>query len=161
WWVFNLRYAAANTGAARGFARNSLGPPSLATGARWISSVFQGLLGHGVGVFVALVLLAALWKVLVRKEKLLDGRRKVAISACICAVVPILLAQLTGTNHLLRHISPAMIPGSIGIGLLADGAAWFGSIGTAAASAALFCGQLIMLVGPVLFPNRQPVSLGL
>jgi 4-amino-4-deoxy-L-arabinose transferase-like glycosyltransferase len=160
WWLLNLKAALVMAQAGRGFVRNSLGPPSIATWLHWLSSVFQCLLGHGVSILIFLILIASFRKAIMRKEVILDTFQRAALGACACAGCPIVLAQLSGTNHLLRHISPAVIPLAIAMGVLADRTGWARSRATIAISGALFCSQLIMLVTPVVFPNNRALDLG-
>jgi 4-amino-4-deoxy-L-arabinose transferase-like glycosyltransferase len=160
WWLFNIKSSIAYAQYARGFVRNSLGPPSLQTWMRWLSTVFQGLFGHGISVLIVLVAIACLYKVIVKREMIPDPFRRIALGACACAGLPIVLAQLSGTNHLLRHISPAVIPLAITVGVLADMSGWTRSVAASVASGFLLCVQLLMLVAPVLSPNNHPVDLG-
>jgi 4-amino-4-deoxy-L-arabinose transferase-like glycosyltransferase len=159
WWLVNIRAAVITAHIARTFVRNSLGPPSLATWIRWLNSVFQCLLGHGVSILIGLVLIACVIRV-IKKEAFVDPLRKAALGACACAGAPIILAQLSGTNHLLRHISPAVIPLAIAVGVLSDTAQWARSWASITLSGTLFFVQLAMIVAPVLFPNNHPVDLG-
>jgi 4-amino-4-deoxy-L-arabinose transferase-like glycosyltransferase len=159
WWLVNIRVAIITTQSARAFVRDSLGPPSLATWMRWLNSVFQCLLGHGVSILIGLVLIACVIRV-IKKEAFLDPLRKAALGACACAGAPIILAQLSGTNHLLRHISPAVIPLAIAVGVLSDTAQWARSWASITLSGTLFLVQLAMIVAPVLFPDNHPVDLG-
>src|SRR5208282_5324062 len=161
WWVLNIKPAIAMTQQARGFVANSLGPPSLVTWLRWLSTVGQSLLGYGLSILIALVVIASLRKAMARKKARLDPLQKLALGACACAGLPIVLAQLTGTNHLLRHISPAVIPLAIAVGLLADWSGWVRASLSVAISGVLFCGQLAMIVVPVLYPNDHPVDSGM
>lgn len=160
WWVLNIKSSLAYAEYARGFVRDSLGPPSFATGMRWLSTVCQGLLGHGISILIGLVLVACFIKTIVRRESILDPFQKVALAACACAGVPIILAQLSGTNHLLRHISASVIPVAIAMGVLADKTGWACSRVSMAASSILFSAQLLMIVSPVVFPNEHAVSTG-
>ena len=160
WWLLNIKAAIATTQQARGFAANSLGPPSPVTYLRWLSTVGQSLLGYGLSILIALVVLAALREVTKRKN-FSDPLQRLALGACACAGAPIVLAQLTGTNHLLRHISPAMIPLAIAVGVLADWSGWARAGWFIAVSGVLFCAQLGMIVTPVLFPNHERVNLGM
>ena len=160
WWLVNIRAAFAYGHYARAFVRNSLGAPSLATWTRWLSTVIQALLGHGISILIALVLLAWAVKTVVKKETILDPLQKAALGACASAGLPILCAQLSGTNHLLRHISPAVIPLAIVVGVLSDKTGWAHSWAAITVSSVLCCAQLIMIVAPVVRPNAQPVDLG-
>jgi 4-amino-4-deoxy-L-arabinose transferase-like glycosyltransferase len=160
WWLINARHALAYAQYARGFVRNSLGSPSLVTWGRWLSTVFQALLGHGVSIFICLVAIVCFREAFIGRRTILDNLQKTAVGACAFAGVPIVLAQLSGTNHLLRHISPAVIPLAITIGVLSDKVGWGCSGTSLAVSGVLFCVQLLMIVYPVVFPNTRPVDLG-
>ena len=160
WWLLNARSAFGYGQYARGFVRDSLGSPSIATWARWFNTVLQCLLGHGISILIALVVLSCIVAVAVKKDRILDRLQWTALGACASAGLPIVLVQLSGTNHLLRHISPAVIPLAVIVGVLADATGWGHSAVTTAISSLLFCGQLGMIVYPVVFPNTRPVDLG-
>ena len=160
WWLLNVRPAIAMTREARGFVANSLGPPSLATWLRWLGTVGQGLLGYGLSILIMLVVIASVREAIVRNKAFLDPLQRMAIGACACAGGPIILVQLTGTNHLLRHISPAMIPLAVAVGMLADWSGWARAVLSVVTSCVLFCAQLGMIVAPVLFPNNRPAMAG-
>jgi len=159
WWVLNANKAIDFVRFARGDVRNSLGSPSLLTWMRWSSTVVQCLLGHGVAIVIGLVLVACVYKVVILKEKILSRLQRAVVVAFICTGAPIVLAQLSGTNHLLRHISPAIIPLALVVGLLAEQSGWTCSLPGAAAFMLLFSAQLAMLVAPVIFPNTHPIAL--
>jgi Dolichyl-phosphate-mannose-protein mannosyltransferase len=160
WWIFNLPAAFAMAHMARDYVRDSLGSPSLGTWLRWFNTVLQSLLGIAVSVLIGLVLIAAIRKAIEKKEEIFAPLQKVALGACAFAGLPIVLAQLSGTNHLLRHITPAVIPLAIAVGVCADVSAWGRTATSCVVSGALFCAQLLMLVGPVVFPNNRPVEVG-
>jgi 4-amino-4-deoxy-L-arabinose transferase-like glycosyltransferase len=160
WWALNFKSAFAYGAFARGFVRNSLGPPSLITWARWLKTVFECLLGHGIGVLIVGVLAASLFQLFVRRKLVLDRLQTAAIGACLCAALPIVAVQLSGTNDSLRHISPIVIPLAIVVGILADRSGWMASGAARAFSAVLICVQLAMLMAPVVHPNKEPVSIG-
>jgi 4-amino-4-deoxy-L-arabinose transferase-like glycosyltransferase len=161
WWVMNIKSSIAYAGYARDFVRNSLGSPSPATWMRWFGTVLESLLGYGLSILIALVVIVCVRKVIVRKERILNVLQKMAFGACACAGLPIVLAQLSGTNHLLRHISPAVIPLSIVIGVLADTIGWTRSGAAIAVFSILFCAQLLMILAPVLVPNKHVVDPGI
>jgi hypothetical protein len=160
WWIVNLRASFAYTQYARAFVRNSLGSPSIATWGRWLNTAVQCLLGVGVAILIALVVLTFLRKEILAPQKLLNPLRRAVMGACASGSLPIMLAQLSGTNHLLRHVTPAMIPLAIGIGVLADAASWAQSGVSVAVSSMLFSGQLALLMVPLFFPNHETVDLG-
>jgi hypothetical protein len=159
WWILNAKAAFAYGHYARTFVRNSLGTPSLATGARWLNSAAQCLLGHGISVLIVLLFVAFVVAI-IRGKQSLDPLQKTILGACACAGLPIICAQLSGTNHLLRHVSPAMIPLAIAAGILFESLGWDRSRAMTAIVCALLCVQLGMLVAPVVSPNTEPVELG-
>ena len=113
-----------------------------------------------MGILIGLVLLLWIARRTLRKELALGTLQRLSLGACASAGLPIVLAQLAGTNHLLRHISPAVIPLAIVVGLLADGTGSMRYPIPIAAMLALCVIQLAMLVYPVAFPNNHPVGLG-
>lgn len=160
WWVVNLRHAYEYAQYSRAFVRNSLGPPSLSTWVRWLNTVFQSLLGHGVAIFIVLVVIACIFVGFSGRKTILGSLEKTAVGACACAGTPIVIAQLSGTNHLLRHITPAVVPLAIVVGTLADRVGWGGAGVSLGISAILFAVQLLMIVYPVVVPNNRVVDLG-
>lgn len=158
WWLLNGRKSFGYASYARGFVRDSLGSPSIGTWMRWFNTVIKSLLGHGVAIFIGLVLISCLIAA-IKSRLILGTLPKAALIACACAGLPIVLEQISGTNHLLRHITPAMIPLAISIGVLAEESGWAGSWWGALTASILFCGQLIMLVAPVVFPNSHQIDL--
>jgi hypothetical protein len=161
WWVVNFKNALAYGQYARRFVPNSLGPPSLLTWMRWSVTVILGLVGPALNLLIGLLVIIVLLKLVAQRKSGLTSLQKVALGACACAGVPIVLAQLSGTNHLLRHISPAMIPLSITMGLLSDNTGWIRSRLAMVVSGVLLCTQLLMIVTPALYPNTDAVDLGL
>src|SRR5262249_41020383 len=73
---------------------------------------------------------------------------------------PLVVFQLSGTNHLLRYLCPAVIPFAIAVGVISEALGWIRSRGALAVTSTLATAQLLMLVTPVAFPNRQPVDPG-
>jgi 4-amino-4-deoxy-L-arabinose transferase-like glycosyltransferase len=161
WWLLNIKSVVVMVHAARGFERDSLGPPSLATGVRWLSTVVQSLLGYGLSILIALVVIACIRKAMVKKEMILDPLQRVALGACACTGVPLVLAQLSGTNHYLGHISPTVIPLAIAVGVLLDKTGFVRFKAGIAVSSVLFCAQLLMILAPVFSPNNHLVDSGL
>jgi len=157
WWILNLRFTIAYAQYARDYSAHSLGPPTLATWAKWFNTVLQCLLGHGLSILLGLVAIAWFRRSILKKESLLDPLQRLALGVCGCAGLPIILAQLSGTNHLLRHISPAMIPLAIAVGVLADTTGWIGSPAGAVMSVILLSGQLLVIVVPAIFPSKHVV----
>ncbi len=159
WWIINTKAAFAYGHYARGFVRNSLGAPSLDTGIRWFNTVVQCLMGHATSILILLLLIGFLVAAL-RHRANLDSLQKAVLGACACAGLPIMCAQLSGTNHLLRHISPAMIPLAIVFGILFESIGWAQSWAMSAVAGTLLCIQFGMLIAPVVSPNTEPVDLG-
>jgi 4-amino-4-deoxy-L-arabinose transferase-like glycosyltransferase len=162
WWVFNLRFAADFGSGARQFVRHSLGP-ALApeTLLRWIAAFAQGALGLPVALLLVLVVSAFVWRTRVAREKVLTPAQRIGLLACGCAGLPLILAQQSGTNHLLRHVSPAQIPLAIVAGVLADASGWIRGRLTAAITTALFAVQAMMIAFPVVHPSTRFEGTGL
>ena len=160
WWLVNARYAAAYARYSRDFVRTSLGPPSVITSMRWFSTVLQGLLGVSVSILIGIVLAIFLMRA-TSSRAVPNSLQKTTLGVCACAGLPILLAQLSGTNHLLRHITAAVIPLAIAVGVLTDCAELIHSRTIMAACGILFCSQLLMIVAPVFYPNHSVVNRGL
>jgi 4-amino-4-deoxy-L-arabinose transferase-like glycosyltransferase len=160
WWLLHARDAFGLAQYARGYVRHSLGPHSLLTWAYWLNTVFQCLWGHGTGVLIGLIAITGAIKIYLKKEIIFDPLQKAALGACACAGVPCVLLQLSGMNDQLRHISPAVIPLAIALGVFADQTGWTDSRAAVTLSGTLFCAQLFMIVFPVAFPNKRPVDKG-
>ncbi|HET8925057.1 MAG TPA: glycosyltransferase family 39 protein [Candidatus Acidoferrum sp.] len=159
WWLINIRPAVGYAKFALDQPRNSLGGGSHSF-ERWLSTIAQGLLGHGLSILIILVVALGFYKIVVRREVVFDPAQRTALIACTCGVVPIVLIQLAGTNDLLRYLTPAMIPLAILVGVLADKTGWTRRWPLAGASALCFGIQLLMLVAPVVFPNTQVIDPG-
>ena len=162
WWVVNMRGALEYGKYARGFVRNSLGPPSPTTWLRWLNSVWQCLLGHGVTLFLGIVLIAFLIELCSHQNagNAWSPRQRIGLALCGCAGIPIVLTQLTGTNHLLRHISPAMVPLAISVAVFTDKTLVSRSgLWSSVASLPIIL-QLGMIVYPVIRPNTTAVDVG-
>lgn len=160
WWLKNLGPALSYTKFAREQPRNSLGVPSLLTWAKWFGTVVVSLLGPAISILVALVVILAIRKIMIKREVILGPAHRVALLSCICAGLPLVALQLSGTNHLLRYLCPAVIPFAIAVGVLSDVTGWIRSRAAMASSCALAVVQVIMIVAPVVSPNKQPVDPG-
>jgi 4-amino-4-deoxy-L-arabinose transferase-like glycosyltransferase len=160
WWLKNLGPALSYTKFAIEQPRNSLGDPSLLTWAKWFITVVVSLLGPGLSILIGLIILVTIRKVIIKREVILDPVHRGALLACGCAVLPLVAVQLSGTNHLLRYLCPAVIPFAIGVGVLSDVTGWIRSRATMAISGMLAVVQLLMIVAPVVFPNNHPVDPG-
>ena len=160
WWLKNLGPAWAYTKYAREQPRNSLGTPSLLTWAKWLFTVVVSLIGPALAILVAIVAILAFRKLLLKREISLDPVHRAALATCGFAVLPLVALQLSGTNHLLRYLCPAVIPFAIGMGVLSEVSGWIGSRAAVAISGTLAAAQLLMLVTPVAFPNHQPLDPG-
>lgn len=71
-----------------------------------------------------------------------------------------MVVQATGVNHLLRYLTPALIPSAIIVGVPADQIGWTRRWQHIAPLALCFALQLIMIAAPVVFPNSSPVDPG-
>lgn len=162
WWAVNFKSALEYGKYARGFVRSSLGSPSPGTFLRWLNTVWQCLLGHGVTIFVVALLIAFLSTTSARKlaSRTWSSEQRISLSLCAFSGIPIVLTQLTGTNHLLRHISPAMVPLAIAVGLIADKTFVTRSKLWSPALSIPMILQLAMIAYPVLHPNTVPVGVG-
>src|SRR5260370_27038803 len=160
WWMVNAHPALAFAKSAMDSPRNSLGKLGLHIWAKWLSTIAQGLLGHGVTIVLVLLAITALRKIVIRRDPILDTAQRTALIACACAAFPIVIVQSTGVNHLLRYLTPALIPLAILVGVLADRIGWTRRWQYIATLALCFAVQVIMIVAPVVFPNTLPVDPG-
>ncbi len=160
WWLKNLGPALNYTKFAREQPRNSLGDPSLVTWAKWFFTVVVSLIGPGISILIGLIVIVAIRKFIIKRELSLDPLHRAALVTCGCAVLPLVALQLSGTNHLLRYLCPALIPFAIAVGLLSDVTGWIRSRAALAISGMLAVVQVLMIVAPVALPNNQPVDPG-
>jgi 4-amino-4-deoxy-L-arabinose transferase-like glycosyltransferase len=160
WWALNFRAAMDYTQYARGYVANSLGAPSFLTWAKWLNTVCQSLLGYGLVAIIGLIGTIFFWEVVIKRQSILSLLQKAVLCACACGGLPIVIAQLSGTNDLLRHISPAVVPLAIAVGVVGETTGWMRQRLAMASSAVLFCGQMVMLVAPAAFPNTRPMPAG-
>jgi 4-amino-4-deoxy-L-arabinose transferase-like glycosyltransferase len=161
WWRANIRSALAyavfgNTG----WIRHSLGSTFFATLPRWLDTFFVSLLGPGTGILIALILIVYAYRTVIRAEIVLTVNQRTALLACASAGLPITVVQLLGTNHNLRLISAIMIPLAIAVGVLSEAARWSRSRILMSAYGLLMSAQCLMLIFPVLFPNKHPMDPG-
>jgi hypothetical protein len=161
WWWVNGGLALDYGRYARNFAYHSLGTPSLETWISWLHSVVHSLIGPGVTVVVALVVLAWIWKRLKQQDVCHRPLHGGLFLVCICGALPPVLVQLSGTNHLLRHITPSLVPAAIGVGLLAEISGWGQSRSLLLISCLALFAQLIMIVLPTYCPNSSDEGAGL
>jgi len=160
WWLKNLAQALSYTKFAREQPRNSLGAPSLLTWAKWFGTVVVSLLGPALSILIAVVVILAIRKILIKREVSLDPVHRAALVTCGSAVLPLVALQLSGTNHLLRYLCPAVIPFAIAIGVLSDVTGWICVKRAMAISGTLAVAQVMMIVAPVVFPNTHAVDPG-
>jgi len=161
WWWVNGGQALHYARYSRNFISGSLGKPSIGTWISWFLSVVQSLLGHGVTIVIALIIISWIRKRFIQRNASLDSVQRTVLLACACAILPLVLVQLTGTNHLLRHLCPTVVPLAIAVGLLAHVVGWSRSPTLLAISTLAFLAQLLMLVAPVYYPNTTAVGIGL
>ncbi len=160
WWLQNLGYALSYSKFAREQPRNSLGVPSLVTWAKWFFTVVVSLIGPALSILIGLIVIVAFRKIVVKREVSLGPVHRAALVTCVCAVLPLIAIQLSGTNHLLRYLCPAVIPFAIAVGVLSDVTGWIRSRAAIAIAGMLAVVQVLMIVAPVAFPNNQPVDPG-
>jgi Dolichyl-phosphate-mannose-protein mannosyltransferase len=160
WWLKNLSSALNYAKFAREQPRNSLGAPSLVTWGKWFYTVSFSLIGPGLSILIGLVLILTARRILVKRDVSFSPVQRTVLLTCLCAFLPLVALQLSGTNHLLRYLCPAVIPFAIVIGTLSDVTGWIRSRAAMAISGTLAGAQLLMMVAPVVFPNNRPVDPG-
>ena len=161
WWLLHFRSALVYAQFARSTVRNSLGAPSLSMLARWFGGVFLAVLGPCIGILIVILLISWIQEAFIRKRTTLNSLRRNAIVGCACAGIPIVLTQVSSTNHLLRYLTPSVIPLAIACGVLAGSMTWATSRIMQGVTLLLVCSQLGIVVYPVVIPNKQPVEIGL
>ena len=122
WWLRNYRpaLAYARSVSSGSLPRYTLGSHGLLmTWVRWAATIFEGLIGPCVGVLIVLLLIAYF-----QKKLPLKPAHRIALIACACAGIPIVAGQLMGPDNLLRHISGAVIPLAIAVGVLSEATGW-------------------------------------
>jgi 4-amino-4-deoxy-L-arabinose transferase-like glycosyltransferase len=160
WWLKNLGPALNYSKFAREQPRNSLGTPSLVTWAKWFGTVVVSLLGPALSILIAVILILAIRKILIRREVPLRPAYRDALLSCFGAGLPLVAFQLSGTNHLLRYLCPAVLPFAIAVGLLAELTGIFRSRAPRVIAVMLAVAQTMMIVAPVVSPNTQAVDPG-
>lgn len=160
WWLENFKYALSYMQFAREQPRNSLGAVSLVTWAKWLFTVVVSLIGPALSILIGVIVAVAFRKIVMKKEIRLRAAQRAALVACACGVLPIVALQLSGTNHLLRYLCPAVIPFAMAVGILSDATGWVRSRSALAVSGVLAVAQVLVIVTPIAFPNRQPVDPG-
>lgn len=161
WWLKNIGPTMSYSGMARQQPRESFGAPSLLTWTKWLGSVAMGLLGPAIAILICLLVIVWVRKTLIRKNTVLKPVQRTAVWACVCAGLPLVVLQLSGMNHNLRYLTPAVIPLAIAVGVLSDATGWIRSKAAAAVTGTLIVAQLLMIVAPVAFPKPYPVDPGL
>lgn len=161
WWLKNVVRAVQYSGMSRQQPRESFGAPSLLTWAKWLGSVAMGLVGPAITILICFVVIAAVRKILIKKEAALKPLHRTALWVGVCAGFPLVVLQLSGMNHNLRYLTPAVIPLAVAIGVLADATGWLRSRAAVAITGLLIVAQLLMIVTPVAFPKPYPVDPGL
>jgi 4-amino-4-deoxy-L-arabinose transferase-like glycosyltransferase len=158
WWALNLKSAFGYGQYARNAIRNSLGHASLATWACWMQTVLECLLGPAISILIGAVLVACLVGLVRRRKMVLDRVQLAVIGACLCAGLPMVVMQLSGTNHLMRYLTPSVMTLAIGLGVLAESSGWTRSRAALSFATVLAFVQLAMLVAPVVHPNKEPAG---
>ena len=161
WWLKNIIRAVDYSRVIRQESRESFGAPSLLTSAKWLGSVTMGLLGPAITVLICLVVIVSVRRILIKRQAVLQPVQRTAVWACVCAGLPLVVLQLSGVNHNLRYLTPAVIPLGIAVGVLSDATGWIRSRTAAAITGLLIVAQLLMIVTPVVFPKPYPVDPGL
>jgi len=141
--------------------RELFGAPSLLTWANWLASVVMGLLGPAITILICLVVVVSVRRILIKKEASLKPLHRTTVWVCVCTGLPLVVLQLSGMNHNLRYLTPAVIPLAIAVGVLSDATGWIRSRAAVAISGMLIVVQLLMVVTPVAFPKPYPADPGL
>ena len=131
------------------------------TSVKWLATVAIGLLGPAVTILIVVVVVVSLRRLFITKEVIFGPRRGTIVLACICAGLPLAALQLSGVNHNLRYLAPAVVPLAVAIGVLSDMTGWIRFKSSAAFVATLMVVQLLMIVTPAAFPKTYPVDPGL
>lgn len=149
WWALNYRAAIAFARFSRDWARVSLGSPSLATLGRWIGEFAQ----HGIGLPLSLLMIVLLVPLLVRNlnapQTGMDLTRITAIWISMAGAFPLTIARLFGNNHLVRLISPSLIPLAVVLGVTAAVTEWMHTRRVLAMIGILFCLQVAVVISEV------------
>lgn len=161
WWLKNVGPAVAYSGMARQQPRESFGAPSPLTWAKWLGSVAMGLLGPAITVLICLVVIVSVRRILIKKEAFLKPLHRTTLWVCVCAGLPLVVLQLSGMNHNLRYLTPAVITSAIAVGVLSEATGWIRSKAAVSITSILIIIQLLMIVTPVAFPKPYPVDPGL
>jgi hypothetical protein len=161
WWIKNMGPAVGYSGMARQQPRESFGAPSLLTWTKWLGSVAMGLLGPAITILICLIIVISVRKFLIKKEAFLKPIHRTTVWVCIGAGLPLVVLQLSGMNHNLRYLTPAVIPLAIAVGVLSHATGWIRSKAAVAITGMLIVGQLLMVVTPVAFPKTYPEDPGL
>ncbi len=163
WWILNARDAFWLASYARNYIRHSLGPPSFETWLRLLSSVAQSVIGVPLVILAILIIVSSTLGHFKSVDKRKNNIQKMALWVSFLSGVPLLFAILTGTNHNLRYITPALIPFAIGLGLLFDRTQKIHARFSVVISGMLFFIQLVMImvpaVHPVVFPLHAKASI--
>lgn len=152
WWILNLRSALGYATYARDFVRDSLGPPSPATWHRWLDSVVLCLTGPSVALVAVLVVAAVALRMVFGRRRVLGRAERLTLGLAASTGLPVVISQLSATSHLLRYLTPAVVPFAVALGVLACHTLWTRSLpGIAAVSLAL-----AVQIGVILYPLSDP-----
>jgi 4-amino-4-deoxy-L-arabinose transferase-like glycosyltransferase len=160
WWWVNAEPVLDYSHYVRDYVRHSLGAPSVSTWASWLLSVFQCLLGYGSTLVITLIAAAWLGGRISRRDVGLDPVQRTIVLACACVALPLIVIQLSGSNHLLRHLAPAVIAIAVAAGLLAHVTGCLRSRFFVTASGVALFAQLLMVAVPAFHPNASEVVTG-
>lgn len=161
WWLKNVGPALRYGKFAREQSRESLGSPSLATAAKWLATVVMGFLGPAITILIVVVVIFAVRRIIIKRQTILSPAHRTAVLGVLCVGLPLAALQLSGMNHNLRYLAPAIVPLAIVMGVLADVTGWLRSRAAVAVFGILTLAQLLMIVTPVAFPKTYPVDPGL
>jgi 4-amino-4-deoxy-L-arabinose transferase-like glycosyltransferase len=158
WWLLNVRPALWYARYSSDFVRHSLGGTLITGWLLWVGNFVQGALGPLTAILLGfLVVVLVLYRVS-KRETGINAAQKTAMWVCFLSPLPLVLAQLVGRNDNLGHFSPAMIPWSVGIGIIVGATPWTRVRLLSAGASVLFGIQLLMIVVPAFRPIVYPTT---
>lgn len=159
WWLLNARSALWYAKYSSNFVRHSIDGTILYSSIMWLYNLIQSELGLMLAIFTSFLFLILIYdKIIVNQELTPYRTQKVAMLICFISPMPLVFAQLIGKNVNLRHLTPAMIPWAVGIGILASLIYETHSRSLFAAANILFGIQLFMVVIPAAHPIIYPTN---
>lgn len=158
WWLLNYHSYLAYANYARTFVRHSWSLPFFEFVYRYFDSLAQSILGLPIAILLILMFSAWVLSRVRGQDTGIDRTQKTALWICLLPVVILPLIQLTGDNMNPRHLTPALIPLAIAVGVLSQSASWIRMRFTTVICSALFIAQLLMVFAPTVYPVVYPLN---